>query len=153
MKIALARYVRVRMADYLTRDPQELIRIGRDMTAIQSELWGLATQVAKNNPTPIAALVVSGMNDVLNSEDYAEAARINRIPIGAWILMIVIAMFGCAVQGYGAKGNLRTGLLIIILPVTVSLSLALISDIDSPRGGIIHAQPQNLSRLLQSLGK
>jgi hypothetical protein len=37
--------------------------------------------------------------------------------------------------------------------VTVSLSLALISDIDSPRGGIIHAQPQNLSRLLQSLGK
>jgi hypothetical protein len=39
------------------------------------------------------------------------------------------------------------------LPVTISLSLALIADIDSPRGGIIHVQPQNLTRLLQSLEK
>jgi hypothetical protein len=42
-------------------------------------------------------------------------------------------------------------LLITILPVTVALSLALISDIDSPRGGIIRIQPQNLTRLHQSL--
>ena len=96
-------------------------------------------------------LVVSGMNDVLNSQDYSEAALINRIPIGAWVLMLLIAMFGCAVQGYGAKGKLRRGLLVVILPMTVSLSLTFIADIDSPRGGIIHVQPQNLTRLLQSL--
>jgi hypothetical protein len=68
-------------------------------------------------------------------------------------LMFVVALLGCVVQGYGAKGNLRRGLLITILPMTVALSLALIADIDSPRGGIIHVQPQNLARLLQSLGK
>ena len=113
-------------------------------------MWQLATQVAKNQPTPIAALVTSGMNDVLNSQDYSEAARINRIPIGTWVLMVVIGLLACTVQGYGAKGRLRRGLL--ILPLTISLSLALIADIDSPRGGIIHVQPQNLARLLQSLG-
>jgi hypothetical protein len=153
MKAALVRYAQLRHADYLTRDPQELARIARETEALQSELWQFATQMAKNNPTPIAAVIVTGMNDVLNSDDYAEAARINRIPVGAWILMIVIAVFGCMVQGYGAKGNLRTGLLITVLPITVALSLALISDIDSPRGGIIHVQPQNLTRLLHSLGK
>lgn len=67
--------------------------------------------------------------------------------------MILIAMFGRVVQGYGTKGTLRRGLLIAILPVTVALSLALISEIDSPGGSIIHVEQQNLSRLPQSLQK
>jgi hypothetical protein len=93
------------------------------------------------------------MNDVLNSQDYAEAARINHILIEVWFLMILIALFGCVVQGYGVKGKVRKGLLVTILPVTISLSLALIADIDSPRAGVIRVQPQNLARLLQSLQK
>jgi hypothetical protein len=150
IKNALVRYTKLRLADYRTRDPGELERINKETASLQSELWQLASDVAKQKPTPISAVIVTGMNDVLNSQDYSEAARINRIPPGAWALMIVIALFGCVVQGYGAKGNPRKGLLIIVLPVTVALSLALIADIDSPRGGIIHVQPQNLARLLQS---
>jgi hypothetical protein len=153
IKSRLVRYTHLRVSDYRTRNVQELERIGRDTAQLQSELWRLATQVAQDKPTPIGALVVGGMNDVLNSQDYSEAARINNIPLGAWFLMIFIAVFGCVVQGYGAKGNLRKGPLITILPVTVALSLALIADIDSPRGGIIHVQPQNLTRLVQSLDK
>jgi hypothetical protein len=76
------------------------------------------------------------MNDVLNSQDYAEAARINHILIEVWFLMILIALFGCVVQGYGVKGKVRKGLLVTILPVTISLSPALIADIDSPRPGL-----------------
>jgi signal transduction histidine kinase len=153
MKAGLVRYTELRLADFRTRDRQELERIHRDTAALQSELWQLATQVAQEQPTPIGALVVAGMNDVLNSQDYTQAARINRIPLGAWILMIVIALCGCVVQGYGTKGKLRRGLLITILPVTVALSLALIADIDSPRAGFIRVQPLDLTRLLQSLTK
>ncbi|MGT2471826.1 bestrophin-like domain [Paraburkholderia terrae] len=153
IKAALVRYTTLRLADFLTRDPQELVRLGRETADTQAELWRLATEVAKDKPNPIGALVVAGMNDTLNSQDYSEAARINHIPVGAWILMIVIALFGCVVQGYGVKGELRRGLLITVLPVTVALSLALIADIDSPRGGIIRVQPQNLTRLMQSIGR
>ena len=39
-------------------------------------------------PTPVIALAVSGMNDVLNSQGYTQAAWWNRIPIAAWGLMI-----------------------------------------------------------------
>jgi len=151
IKAALVRYVQLRLDEYDTRDRQELARLDRDTAALQAQLWQLAVQVAREQPTPIGALVTAGMNDVLNSQDYSQAARINHIPLGAWFLMILIAMFGCTVQGYGAKGRLSRGLLITILPVTVALSLALISDIDSPRGGIIRIQPQNLTRLHQSL--
>ncbi|SAL11054.1 hypothetical protein AWB71_00220 [Caballeronia peredens] len=153
IKSALIRYTKLRLADYRTRAPEELQRIGRDTSSVETELWQLATEVARDKPTPIGALVVAGMNDALNSQDYAEAARINHIPLGAWFLMIVIAIMACAVQGYGAKGSLRKGLLLTILPATVALSLALISDIDSPRGGMIHVEPQNLARLLQSIDK
>ncbi|SAK98738.1 hypothetical protein AWB77_05885 [Caballeronia fortuita] len=150
IKSALVRYAKLRLANYKTRAPAELAAIVRDTASVQTELWRLATQVAKDQPTPIGALVVAGMNDVLDSQDYAEAARINHIPLGAWYLMIVIALLGCVVQGYGAKGSLRKGLLITILPATVALSLALIADIDSPKGGLILVEPRDLTRLIRS---
>ncbi|RKP47114.1 hypothetical protein [Pararobbsia silviterrae] len=151
IKGALIRYTRLRVADFLTRDPQQLELIGRQTSDTQAELWRLATEVAKDKANPIGALVVSGMNDTLNSQDYSEAARINRVPIGAWALLFLIAIAGCIVQGYGAQGRLSAGLYVTLLPFTVSLSLALIADIDSPRGGIIHVQPQNLMRLEQAI--
>ncbi|TCK36750.1 hypothetical protein B0G84_5763 [Paraburkholderia sp. BL8N3] len=153
MKLALVRYARLRLTEFQTRDVDERKRLDGEIADLQSKLWQLTTQVAKTQPTPIGSLVVAGMNDVLNSQDYSEAARINHIPTGAWVLMILIALLGCAVQGYGAKGTRRTALLMTILPVTISLSLALIADIDSPQGGIIRVQPQNLARLLQSIEK
>lgn len=153
MRGALIQYTRLRLTEFQTRDADERRRLDSAIAALQSELWQEATQVAKTQPTPVGALVVAGMNDVLNSQDYSEAARINHIPHGAWVLMILIAVFGCAVQGYGAKGKRRVALLVTILPVTISLSLAFIADIDSPRGGIIRVHPQNLTRLLRSLEK
>lgn len=153
MKTALIRYAQLRLDYYNMRRRGELARISRETAQLQRELWRLASQVAKQQPTPIGAIVTTGMNDVLNSQDYSEAARVNRIPFGAWVLMIVIAIFGCAVQGYGAKGRLRKGLVITVLPVTVALSLAFIADIDSPRGGFIRVHAQNLERLLDSLGQ
>lgn len=153
IKAELAHYTQLRLAHFQTRDALALARIEQDTGTSQSELWRLATQVAKDQPTPIGAAVMTGMNDVLNSQDYSEAALVNRIPLGAWALMIAIGLFACVVTGYGAKGDVRRGMFVIVLPVTVALSLALIADIDSPRGGIIHVQPQNLARLLRSLQK
>ncbi len=58
-------------------------------------------------------LTVSGMNDVLNSQGYTQAAWWNRIPVAAWVLLAFIAI-GCnLLVGYGAHGEgVRAGLLI-----------------------------------------
>ena len=96
----------------------------------------------------MSALVVSGMNDVLNAEGYAQAAWWNRIPSSAWVLLGVIAV-GCnLLLGYRAH---RPSILLMVLPLAVSISFFLIADIDSPRGGLIRVQPQNLMRLSKSL--
>jgi hypothetical protein len=39
----------------------------------------------------------------------------------------------------------------LVLPIVVSISFFLIADIDSPRGGVIVVEPQNLVSLAQSL--
>jgi hypothetical protein len=38
------------------------------------------------------------------------------------------------------------------LPLVVAISFMLIADIDSPRGGLIRVQPQNLQSLQAGLG-
>ena len=91
------------------------------------------------------------MNDVLNSQGYTQAAWWNRIPTAAWGLMLLIAICSNLLVGYGARSS-RTGKpLLLVLPLVVSISFFLIADIDSPRGGVIHANPQNLMSLSESL--
>ena len=116
---------------------------------VGADLWAVVRSAAAADRTAVGALAASGMNDVLNSADYTEAAWLNRIPATAWWLMIVIGVACNVTLGFGSK-RLRS-LLLLILPVTVSISLFLIADIDSPRSGLVNVVPQNLERLAASL--
>ena len=102
---------------------------------------------ANAQPTPMLALVASGMNDVLDSQGYAQASWSNRIPLAAWLLMAVIAMLCTAMIGYSAARTRRIRLALLVLPFAVAVSFMLIADIDSPRGGQIRVEPQNLLSL------
>jgi hypothetical protein len=95
------------------------------------------------------ALVAAGMNDVLNSQGYAQAAWWNRVPGAAWVLMGLIAV-GCNfLMGFGVR---RTQIpMLSLLPVLIAISFFLIADIDSPRGGVIRVRPDNLLSLADNL--
>ena len=145
----LKRYLDQRILFYSTSDRGELKRIGAETDKLSTDLWALARSDALAQPSAVAALVASGMNDVLNSADYTAAAWLNRIPIPAWWLLVMIGVGSNLTIGLGAKRfNL---LLLTVLPLTVAISLFLIADIDSPRGGVVEVVPQNLSRLAASL--
>jgi hypothetical protein len=144
----LRNYLDKRVLFYTSLDAQRLQRIDTDTAQLQNELWDAVQAPAWVQPTPTVALTVSGMNDVLNSQGYTQAAWWNRIPFEAWILLAAIAI-GCNLLiGYGAH---RTSVLFIVLPLAVSVSFFLIADIDSPRGGLIRVEPQNLVRLSHTL--
>ncbi len=145
----LRRYVGLRILFYETRNQQQLQGINAGTAQLQNEMWAKVQAPAMAQPTPVVALAVSGMNDVLNSQGYTQAAWWNRIPDSAWTLMIAIAFCCNVLVGYGGR-HMRVSLL-FILPVVVSISFLLIADIDSPRSGFIHVSPQNLSSLAQSM--
>jgi hypothetical protein len=148
----LKSYVSVRIQYY---DETGAAKMGRRVDArtqqLQAQLWSVAIDAARANPTPVIALVVSGMNDVLNSQSYTQAAWWNRIPTSAWILMIGIAACCNFLVGYGMRSGSTTRRLLFIFPVLVSIAFSFIADIDSPRHGIIRVRPQNLIDLATSL--
>ena len=149
----LRRYTDLRIAFYRTRDEQELQQINNDTSNLQNEMWAAVQTPALSQPTPVMALAVSGMNDVLNSQGYTQAAWWNRIPTSAWGLLIITAICCHVLVGYGARGEKMSASLLIVLPLVISISFLLIADIDAPRRGLIRVKPQNLMALADSLPK
>ncbi len=145
----LTKYLDERLRFYVTRDPQELERVSNETTRLQNEMWSIVQNAAAAKPTPVTALAVAGMNDVLNRQGYTQAAWWNRIPAGAWTLMITLAICCTLLMGYDA--HRRRGLLVTVLPFILSIAFFLIADIDSPRRGVIRVRPQNLISLSDSL--
>ncbi len=147
----LRSYLDLRIDFYVANDDAEILSARTRTAESQAHLWSAILPVAAAQPTAITALAVSGMNDVLNAQGYAQAMFWNRIPVSAWCLIWAIA-FGCnLLVGYGSRslaGGLR---LLPILPTLVATALMFIADIDAPRHGIIRVQPQNLMSLADSL--
>lgn len=151
VRALLKSYVEQRMLFYVTRDETLLKEVNSRTARLQAELWSTVVPPAAAQPTPLMALVVSGMNDVLNSQGYTQAAWWNRIPLGAWVLMTAIAVCCNVLIGYGVRDAKAVGFLLLILPFIVAISFFLIADVDSPRAGVIRVHPQNLQSLAESL--
>jgi hypothetical protein len=146
----LKRYVNDRIAFYTTRDAARLKQLDSSTLGLQNDLWAVVQARASEQPTPVMAVVVSGMNDVLNSQAYTQAAWWNRIPIAAWALLAVIAIVCNFLFGYTSR-HAEKRRRFFVLPALVAVSFLLIADIDSPRGGVIRVHPQNLEAVAATM--
>jgi hypothetical protein len=148
----LRSYLDQRISFYTAQTARELEQINVSTAQLQADLWSTVQATAAAQPTATVALAVSGMNDVLNSEGYTQAAWWNRIPTAAWSLMVTVAI-GCNLMlGYNARRpREERAREFVILPIIVSLAFVLIAEMDTPRGGFIRVQPLNLQRLSRSL--
>ncbi len=64
----LKMYLGERVSFYQDRDERQVSQIDSDTAKLQAELWSVVSGAASQRPTPVVALAVSGMNDVLNSQ-------------------------------------------------------------------------------------
>jgi hypothetical protein len=151
VRALLKDYLDQRILFYRTRDEHALLQIDAQTTQLQTALWSTAIAPAATQQTAVFALVLSGMNDVLNSQGYTQAAWWNRIPPGAWILMAAIAICSNVLVGYSTHGMGPGVFRLLVLPFVLCIALFAIADIDGPRRGLIRVHPQNLMSLVQSL--
>ena len=147
----LKKYLDQRVLFYLTRDVDRVEQINKSTSELQNDLWSAVQAAGEAHSTPVVALAISGMNDVLNSQGYAQAASWNRIPVGAWCLMAGIAIGSHVLVGYLSQRTERKLTQFAFLPLIVAMAFFLIADIDSPRRGVIRVAPQNLLSLAGSL--
>ncbi len=84
------------------------------------------------------------MNEVLSAQQKTYAGWRAQILLAAWLLLATIAVFCNALVGYNARHLRRKAGLFLVLPMTISLSFLVISEIDVPGRGIIRVKPVNL---------
>jgi hypothetical protein len=147
----LAEYTGLRIQFYLNKDSDQRKQMAERTAQLQAALWSAVRKSSAAQPTPVEALAIAGMNDVINSQGYTQAAFWNRIPTAAWFFMAIIALCSNALIGY-RSGKVGPWLL-FVLPLIVSFAFVLIADIDAPRHGLIEVRPQNLEVLANSLGE
>jgi hypothetical protein len=151
VRVLLAEYLKQRELFYSSRQEDEVVRINGRTSQLQNELWGAVVPASRAEPTPVMALVTSGMNDVLNSQGYTQAAWLNRLPGGAWLLMMLMALGATLLVGYNFTDVQLQRKLLLVLPCVLSVTFMLIADIDSPRSGLVRVIPQNLHSLATSI--
>jgi hypothetical protein len=144
----LRHYLDQRIEYYEARGRSGSVAMG-DAPELQAQLWSAVATAGTAQPNPVTALTVSGMNDVLNAQGYTAAAWANRIPTAAWTLLASTAILANMLLGYRER---RTDwLVLMVLPLTVSIALFLIADVDTPNGGVIRVIPSNLVGLSEVL--
>ncbi|HTL92852.1 MAG TPA: hypothetical protein VL176_10925, partial [Steroidobacteraceae bacterium] len=151
MRMLLRSYLDQRILLYHSPDEHSRAEIRQRTTQLQRQLWSTAQRAAIAQPSALTALAAAGLNDVLNSQSYTQAAWWNRIPAAAWLLMWLIALLCNVMVGYAASGATARSLLLLLLPLLVSTAFLLIADMDSPRGGVIRVRAQNLVSLSEQI--
>jgi hypothetical protein len=146
----LRQYVDLRLK---AADPQQTDAALERSDAVQNQLWMQAVVVAEKTPTPITALFVQSLNELID----LHAKRVNlgmrnRIPFTIWVTLYLAAVLAMTGVGYhaGLSGTSRT-LAALILAVTFALILWLIADLDRPQEGLLKVSQHALVDVQKSM--
>ncbi|MFK7848261.1 MAG: hypothetical protein AB8G77_23440 [Rhodothermales bacterium] len=121
---------------------------------IQAELWSIAVAAADQNPTPINALFVQALNEVIDlHEKRITVALFHRMPSIFWITLFGLTILAMTVSGYnsGVSGGRRS--LTATLGVTLAFTTVLLLIVALERPGQIIVSQDVLIKLQQTFNK
>jgi hypothetical protein len=122
---------------------------------LQQELWNRSTnQATANTGSPVYALYIASLNDVIDvHEERVAAGLYGRVPMIVWIGLILLACLSMTIVGYacGLTGN-RGWVGSTILALSFSTVLYLVADLDRPNEGVIQTANKPLIDLQNSIG-
>lgn len=151
LKALLARYVEVRTP----RDLADAARLGAIITEserLQNEIW--SRTVAAAAPSPLGALLVAAVNDVIDAHGKRVAAWRNHVPPIVLLLVFSFALAAALVTGYRCGiGPRRYRLPSAAFLVLVALVIGVIIDLDHPQRGLITVDQRPLTDLRAAIGR
>jgi hypothetical protein len=151
LRALMSNYLNERIRFYVSRDENDLPQIARRTAELQTAMWDAVRAPANAQRNAVDALVVAGMNEVLDDQGYTQAAWRNRLPIETWVLMLAIALFANLFIGFSKPPAVSRFGAVTTMPLIISIAFMLIGDIDSPRGGFVNIEPHNLLEVAHEL--
>jgi hypothetical protein len=119
---------------------------------LDERLWDEALAAASKQPTPITASFIASLNETIDLEATRIAAKRNHVPGAVWLLLLCVAGWGMWLTSYEAGTAGRHAIVErYLFPLLVAIVITLITDIDTPRGGLIALDERPLLELNDSL--
>ena len=119
---------------------------------LHERIWNEAVAAAAKQPTPITASFIASLNESIDLEATRIAAKRNHVPGAVWVLLLCVA--GCGMWLTGWEAGTARGhpfLSRFLFPLLIAVVIALITDIDTPQGGLITLDERPLLELNDSL--
>jgi hypothetical protein len=121
---------------------------------LQDHMWTEAVAAAAERPSPITASFIASLNETIDLEATRISAKRNHVPGAVWLLLLCVAGCGLWLVSYQAGTSGRHSILErFVFPVLVAIVIALITDIDTPRGGLISLDERPLLELNETLSR
>ncbi len=114
---------------------------------LQNEMWQQTVMLAQQHLNQVTPTLVQSIGELSDSIEQRRAAAEKHIPTAIWVVFILISLLTCFVVGYCMRCRVPLGM--IVLPLTVSIVLSLISELDNPRAGYVRVSQQSMLRLQQ----
>jgi hypothetical protein len=151
VKNLLREYVDLRLE--AVQQPGKLDEALSKSEALQGRLWAQAVAVTEKDRSPIAALFVASLNDVIDLHATRVMAGLrSRVPGVIWIVLYVLAILAMEMIGYHAGlANSRRSIAAVALIIGFALVLFLIADLDRPGQGMLRVSQETMLDLRKSM--
>jgi hypothetical protein len=154
MKTLLRNYVLLRIK--AVSEPETMTSSITRSEQLQSEMWAIAVDLGRKQPTPISALFVASLNDTIDLQTKRVAAGIySRVPQTIWSALLLVSVLAFAGVGYyNGRNGTRAVAQTLILVCTYSIVLLLVADLDRPNQGLLRSNQQpmlDLARQIEAL--
>src|SRR5262249_2683708 len=121
---------------------------------LQDRIWAEAVAAAAVRPSPITASFITSLNETIDLEAKRVAAKRNHVPGAVWLLLLCVAGSGMWLVSYpsGTSGR-RSIAERFVFPILVAIVIAIITDIDTPRAGLIALDERPLLESNEALSR
>ena len=146
----LREYVDVRLEAV---QPGKLTQAIAKSEELQNRLWEVAVAAAEKDRTPITALYVQSLNEVIDLHAKRLLAGVrSRVPAVIWIVLYLLVLIAMLMMGYhSGLLNSRRSIAVVALIVGFSSVLFLIADLDRPVQGTLQVSQQAMIDLRRSM--
>ncbi len=155
VKELLRRYLDVRL-EFRNHfnEPAKLAEALRASADIENAIWAHAEAVAKESPTSTVVSFISALDNMICTGADRVAAGRNHIPSAVWLLVVVVAAFGCYTSAYGSGAHgARSNFTSLLLPLLLTIVIGLIFDIDHTLQGMVKVSQQPLLELRENISR
>ena len=149
----LREYVPVRIEAHREGQFSDRFATTRKRSAeLQDRMWAEAVAAAAEQPTSITASFIASLNETIDLEAKRVAAKRNHVPGAVWLLLLCVAGCGLWLVSYPAGTSGRHAILErFVFPILIAIVIAIITDIDTPRSGLISVDERPLLELNETL--